>query len=204
MCRSIVPTRVSHARDRYPLRWVTRSGLRSPYSAPILPDTSASMIPSTNTLSASRRKSTSPSMPPLRNSSSRSILSLTTVVLLFSSFVFARLRMTRWSLFLQTLSLLHHFLGLYSRRTARGEKGRSSARVSIALASTSGRLRLRGSGRPTTSGHRTAHGENGHSSTRVNIGPSTLESCEDVKRLSYDVVEEQRMLKLRPSLMSLK
>ena len=24
------------------------------------------------------------------------------------------LRMTRWSLFLQTLSLLHHFLGLYS------------------------------------------------------------------------------------------
>ena len=118
MCSFIVPTRVSHARDRYPLRWVTRSGLRSPYSAPILDDTSASMIPSTSTLRASRRKSTSPSIPPLCNSSSRSILSLTTVVLLFSSFLLCPLRMTRWSLFLQTLSLLHHFLGLYCwRRT---------------------------------------------------------------------------------------
>ena len=27
--------------------------------------------------------------------------------------------MTRWSLFLQTLSLLHHFLGLYSRDSVR-------------------------------------------------------------------------------------
>ena len=87
MCSSIVPTRVSHARDRYPLRWVTRSGLRSPYSAPILADTSASMIPPTSTLRASRRKSTSPSIPPLRNSS---ILSLTTVVLLSRAFFFAR------------------------------------------------------------------------------------------------------------------
>ena len=114
MCSSIVPTRVSHARDRYPLRWVTRSALRSPYSAPVLDDTSASMIPSTSTLSASRRKSTSPSIPPLRNSSSRSILSLTTVVLLSRAFFLCPLRMTRWSLFLQTLSLLlHHFLGLY-------------------------------------------------------------------------------------------
>ena len=33
----------------------------------------------------------------------------------FSSFLLCPLRMTRWSLFLQTLSLLHHFLGLYSR-----------------------------------------------------------------------------------------
>ena len=32
----------------------------------------------------------------------------------FSSFLLCPLRMTRWSLFLQTLSLLHHFLGLYS------------------------------------------------------------------------------------------
>ena len=117
MCSFIVPTRVSHARDRYPLRWVTRSGHRSPYSAPILDDTSASMIPSTSTLRASRRKSTSPSIPPLCNSSSRSILSLTTVVLLFSSLF--PLRMTRWSLFLQTLSLLHHFLGLYCPRISR-------------------------------------------------------------------------------------
>ena len=31
----------------------------------------------------------------------------------FSSFLLCPLRMTRWSLFLQTLSLLHHFLGLY-------------------------------------------------------------------------------------------
>ena len=84
-------------------------------------------------------------------------------------------------------------------QNGQGEKGRSSARVFIALESTSGELRLRGSGRPTTSGHRTAHGEKGRSSTRVNIGLSTLESCEDVKRLSYDVVEEQRVLKLRPS-----
>ena len=66
------------------------------------------------------------------------------------------------------------------------------------MTSASGELR-RGSGRPTTCGHRTAHGEKGHSSTRVNIGLSTLESCEDVKRLSYDVVEEQRVWKLRPS-----
>ena len=43
-----------------------------------------------STLSASRRKSTSPSIPPLRNSSSRSILSLTTVVLLPRAFFFAR------------------------------------------------------------------------------------------------------------------
>ena len=28
--------------------------------------------------------------------------------------------MTRWSLFLQTLSLLHHFLGLYSRNVVQG------------------------------------------------------------------------------------
>jgi hypothetical protein len=28
--------------------------------------------------------------------------------------------MTRWSLFLQTLSLLHHFLGLYSVRMGTG------------------------------------------------------------------------------------
>ena len=31
------------------------------------------------------------------------------------------------------------------------------------------------------------------------FGLSTLESCDDVKRLSYEVVEEQRVLKLRPS-----
>ena len=84
-------------------------------------------------------------------------------------------------------------------QNGQGEKGRSSARVFIALESTSGELRLRGSGRPTTCGHRTAHGEKGRSSTRVNIRLSTLESCEDVKRLSYDVVKEQRVLKLRPS-----
>ena len=85
---SSLGTEVSHARDRYPLRWFTRSGLRSPYSTGA--DTSASMIPSTSTLRASRRKSTSPSIPPLRNSSSRSIFSLTTVVLLSRAFFFAR------------------------------------------------------------------------------------------------------------------
>ena len=40
------------------------------------------MMPSTRTRSASRRKSTSPSIPRLRNNSKRSILCLTTVVLL--------------------------------------------------------------------------------------------------------------------------
>ena len=82
---------------------VQLSGLRSPYPAPVLDDTSASMISSTSTLSASRRKSTSPSTPLLRISSSRSILSLTTVVLL-SQARLCPLRMTWWSLFIQTLS----------------------------------------------------------------------------------------------------
>ena len=40
------------------------------------------MMPSTRTRRASRRKSTSPSMPRLRNNSKRSMLCLTTVVLL--------------------------------------------------------------------------------------------------------------------------
>ena len=40
------------------------------------------MIPSTRTRRASRRKSTSPSMPRLRSSSKRSMLFLATVVLL--------------------------------------------------------------------------------------------------------------------------
>ncbi len=66
---------------RYPLRWVSRTGLRSPCPAPILAETSASMIPSTSTCSASRRKSTSPSNPLLRRSYKRSTLPLTTVVL---------------------------------------------------------------------------------------------------------------------------
>src|SRR6266542_2641746 len=43
MASSMLPTRVSQSRDRYPLRWVTRSGVRSPSSAPVLPTTSASM-----------------------------------------------------------------------------------------------------------------------------------------------------------------
>ena len=77
-----MPTRVSQVRLRYPLRQVTRSGLRSPCWAPIWAETSASMMPSTRTRSASRRKSTSPSIPRLRNNSKRSILCLTTVVLL--------------------------------------------------------------------------------------------------------------------------
>jgi hypothetical protein len=44
ICRSIVPTRVSERRSRYPLRWVRRrSGTRSPWVAPIWADTSTSM-----------------------------------------------------------------------------------------------------------------------------------------------------------------
>ena len=53
------------------------------------------MMPSTRTRSASRSKSTSPSIPRLRNNSKRSILCLTTVVLLVLGYDF-RSRMTRW------------------------------------------------------------------------------------------------------------
>ena len=70
-------------------------GLRSPCSAPIWAETSASMMPSTRTRRASRRKSTSPSIPRLRNNSKRSMLCLTTVVLLVLGCDF-RSRMTRW------------------------------------------------------------------------------------------------------------
>ena len=79
---------------------MTRSGLRSPCWAPIWAETSASMMPSTRTRRASRSKSTSPSIPRLRNNSKRSILCLTTVVLLGWVWHF-RSRMTRWSAFCQ-------------------------------------------------------------------------------------------------------
>ena len=55
-------------------------------------------MPSTRTRRASRRKSTSPSIPRLRNNSKRSILCLTTVVLLVLGYDF-RSRMTRWLAF---------------------------------------------------------------------------------------------------------
>ena len=46
-------------------------------------------------------------------SPSRRSFFLTFKTVAFSSFLLCPLRMTQWSLFLQTLSLLHHFLGLY-------------------------------------------------------------------------------------------
>ena len=73
------------------------------------------MIPSTSTLRASRRKSTSPSIPPLRNNSSRSILSLTTVVLLSRASVLPAKDDAVVSLTPDPLLFLHHFLGLYLR-----------------------------------------------------------------------------------------
>ena len=50
----------------------------------------------------------------------------------FSSFLLCPLRMTRWSLFFQTLSLLHHFLGLHlvMRKIARARSALRSARGS--------------------------------------------------------------------------
>ena len=92
MCSSIVPS--SHARDRYPLRWVTRSGLVL-HTQHQSSDTSASMIPSKHL--ASRRKSTSPSIPPLCNSSSRHPFLHRCPP--FLELVVCPLRMTRWSLF---------------------------------------------------------------------------------------------------------
>ena len=56
------------------------------------------MMPSTRTRRASRSKSTSPSIPRLRNNSKRSILCLTTVVLLVQVWHF-RSRTTRWLAF---------------------------------------------------------------------------------------------------------
>ena len=41
--------------------------------------------------------------------------------------------MTRWSLFLQTLSLLHHFLGLYSGETDYRAPRRSPAELAAAI-----------------------------------------------------------------------
>ena len=67
-----MPTLMSQLLLRYPLRWVTQSGLRSPYPAPAFTEASAPMIPLTRTASASRRKSTSPSIPLLCNNSNMS------------------------------------------------------------------------------------------------------------------------------------
>src|SRR5271155_3047915 len=43
MRSSTVPARVSQTRSRYPLRWLRRSGRRSPCAAPVTPSTSSSI-----------------------------------------------------------------------------------------------------------------------------------------------------------------
>lgn len=84
--RSIVPTRVSQRRSRYPLRWVRRcSGLRSPLASPVSSLTSASMIAWARRRTPSRRMSTSPSTLTLRRVSSRDMLSSAIVVFSVSS-----------------------------------------------------------------------------------------------------------------------
>jgi hypothetical protein len=54
---STVPALVSHSRRRYPFREFTRSGLTSPYPAPQMPSTSASIIRCANPLIISRSRS---------------------------------------------------------------------------------------------------------------------------------------------------
>ena len=86
MARSIVPTRVSQRRSRYPLRCVRRrSGSRSPRGTPVTSLTSASMIARARIRTPSRRTSTSPPALALRSISSRVMLSSAIVVFLLSS-----------------------------------------------------------------------------------------------------------------------
>src|ERR671912_1507555 len=71
---SIVPTRVSHVRIRYPLRWPVRSGVRSWRSAPMSPATSVSISACESTRMPSRSTSPSCSSRSLPTNADRSIL----------------------------------------------------------------------------------------------------------------------------------
>src|SRR5690606_3756443 len=71
-------TRVSHSLVRYPLRYVTRSGVLSCRCAPICSDTSSSIKASARTRTASRRKSTF--APVLPSSSSSAIIKLVAMI----------------------------------------------------------------------------------------------------------------------------
>ena len=71
-----------------------------------------SIIPSTSTASASRRKSTSPSIPLLRNNSKMSILSLAIVALLNIESVLTH-KDDAVALLIPLHLLLHHITGHY-------------------------------------------------------------------------------------------
>src|SRR5918912_3676409 len=57
MANSTVPARVSHSRDRYPLRWLVRSSLRCPYGAPQIASASADISASANVCTIARSRS---------------------------------------------------------------------------------------------------------------------------------------------------
>src|SRR5262245_58272871 len=78
-CSSIVPTRVSHSRSRYPLRWPVRVRARSHLSAPRCSATSSSMRVCASTRTPSFRNSASPASA-LRSNSVSAILSSSAIV----------------------------------------------------------------------------------------------------------------------------
>lgn len=80
--KSIVPTRVSQRRVRYPFRRFTRSGDTVPYGAPHTSSASADISVSAKDRTISRNKSGSASSSCLRSHSFTSILSLITALLL--------------------------------------------------------------------------------------------------------------------------
>jgi hypothetical protein len=79
IANSMVPTRVSQVRVRYPLRYAARSWLRSCRSAPIRPATSVSMRACDRTRMPSRSTSPSCSSRSLPTNAERSILGLAIV-----------------------------------------------------------------------------------------------------------------------------
>jgi hypothetical protein len=80
MASSIVPTRVSQARSRYPFRFVVRSSLRSPYGAPQIASASAPINASANVFTMLRSKSGLASSSCSSNQPDRSILGPTAIV----------------------------------------------------------------------------------------------------------------------------
>src|SRR5919108_5132170 len=85
MASSSSPTRVSQVRDRYPLRWVTRSGVRAPSSAPIWAATSASISSAAIQVALSRSTSGCSSASSLFASWAAVILGLSAIVVILSS-----------------------------------------------------------------------------------------------------------------------
>ena len=99
----IAPSRVSHGRGRYPLRWVSRSALRSPHSGPRRdPGTHDGLHKHPERLR--ERVVVAPSTPLLRNSYRRSMPSLPIIVLLTSHLPCLQpmAGMTRWLVSIQS------------------------------------------------------------------------------------------------------